>query len=148
MGEMADMALDACVVHEALLDEYVSGGMGLDEAYDHGIIDESGCERSGVQGAWDRCNVETLDDINDRLKLASLELDYATEVSTPPEKVTPVKGLSANAIRNLSKPCPSCNCCGEMMEARSGRYGKFYFCTNACEGQKTVSDAYWQKVKR
>lgn len=42
---------------------------------------------------------------------------------------------------------PTCNICESEMKARTGRYGKFYFCANQCEGQSTVSDKYWQEFK-
>ncbi|AHK11543.1 hypothetical protein S140_136 [Shewanella sp. phage 1/40] len=41
-GEMAQEALNRSCDEEALLQEYVNGGMNLQDAYDHGIIDESG----------------------------------------------------------------------------------------------------------
>jgi hypothetical protein len=42
---------------------------------------------------------------------------------------------------------PTCNICEELMPSRVGNFGKFYYCTNECEGQKCVSDKYWQSVK-
>lgn len=42
---------------------------------------------------------------------------------------------------------PTCNICLNEMSARNGRYGKFYYCLEQCEGQPTVSDTYWQQFK-
>lgn len=39
---------------------------------------------------------------------------------------------------------PTCNICNQEMDGRSGKFGKFYFCSRRCDGQGTVSDAYWQ----
>jgi hypothetical protein len=41
-GEMAQEALNRACDEEALLQEYASGDMNLQDAYEHGIIDESG----------------------------------------------------------------------------------------------------------
>lgn len=56
--------------------------------------------------------------------------------------------LNAEAVANLQKENPTCNICRQEMTARHGRYGKFYFCANQCAGQGTVSDTYWQKIKK
>ena len=56
--------------------------------------------------------------------------------------------LNSQAIKNLSKEVPTCNICKVDMQGRDGRFGKFYFCPNGCKDQPTVSDNYWQKVKR
>jgi hypothetical protein len=42
MGEMADEALDGAMHMEGLRLDYLSGRMDDNEAYDYGIIDESG----------------------------------------------------------------------------------------------------------
>ena len=62
---------------------------------------------------------------------------------TPKAKVT----LNQEAIKNLAKTNPTCNCCREEMMPREGKFGKFYYCMNNCEGQKCVSDKYWQSIK-
>ena len=46
---------------------------------------------------------------------------------------------------SLMKSNPTCNCCGNQMQSRMGKYGKFYFC--GCPSQSTVSDQYWQSVR-
>lgn len=62
------------------------------------------------------------------------------------------KGLKAAKYskrkKNLCKKVPTCNSCNKPMEKKSGRRGDFYFCTNKCKEQPTVSDYYWQSVRR
>jgi hypothetical protein len=50
----------------------------------------------------------------------------------------------------VAKTCdnPHCNICRKEMSSKIGRFGKFYFCSNKCKGQPTVSDTYWQKYKK
>lgn len=62
--------------------------------------------------------------------------------------LTGTGSVTKRAVINARKrENPTCNICTQEMEAKNGMYGKFYFCKNRCEGQKTVSDEYWQKFK-
>jgi len=56
--------------------------------------------------------------------------------------------VNKEAVKRAARENPTCNVCNTEMTAQNGRYGKFYFCANKCEGQKTVSDAYWQDFKQ
>ncbi|MDB4575405.1 hypothetical protein N9112_00415 [bacterium] len=145
MGDMADMALDAVIEHEALLDEYVSGNVSLQDAYEEGIVDEMGVEQSGVQAAWDRSPIPTMEVLDTSLHIAGLEFDLAVAQQEP---VARVSRLNSKAIENLSNAAPTCNICEKIMSSQKGRYGKFYYCKSKCKGQKTVSDSYWQDVRR
>lgn len=78
MGEMADYALSQVCTMEGLRDDYVNGGMGLHEAYDYGFLNESGCEQSGIQDAWDRNGFPTTDYLNNELSHAMKDLELAS----------------------------------------------------------------------
>ncbi len=106
---MADFINEGHEYECADYDDYNDGHMGLDEAYDKGIIDEFGAA-----------------------------INYAAYYAHTPEAI-------AQRSINLRKPYPTCNCCGNQMQPRTGRYGKFYFC--ACSTQKCVSDQYWQSIR-
>jgi len=56
--------------------------------------------------------------------------------------------VNKEAVKRAARENPTCNVCNSEMTAQNGRYGKFYFCANKCEGQKTVSDTYWQDFKQ
>ena len=139
MGEMADMSLDMISYAEHERDVYVSGGMDMQEAYDLGIIDESGVE-VGIGDAWERSSIGSIDSINTELKIATLEFDVATNKSEYSAVGNP---LNEKAIANLLNDKPTCNICELIMSERVGKFGKFYFCK--CPEQGTVSDIYWQK---
>lgn len=55
--------------------------------------------------------------------------------------------VNKEAVKRSSKENPTCNMCNTEMKSRIGQFGKFYFCSNKCDGQKTVSDSYWQEFK-
>jgi hypothetical protein len=155
MGEMADFALDDVAVFEGLVDDYVSGDMCMHEAYDHGILGVDGSEMPHVQDAYDRKSI-SYEDVERDLNHTILEFDHAeirsrinAQARHLTRKYDPMSGvLNDVAIANLYKERPTCNVCEQEMSSRNGRYGLFYFCENACEGQGTVSDKYWQKVRR
>lgn len=130
MGEMAQDALDYAFVTEELLDDYVSGDMPLQEAFEHGFLDPLGRETEGVQNGWDRAVIGTPEQLNNQLSHALKDLTIATT----PKKQKP-------------KLFPVCNCCNKEMTPRNGKYGKFYFCQNRCKNQKCVSETYWKTVK-
>ena len=141
MGDMTDMSLDMISSAEYERDVYVSGGVDCNEAYDLGILDETGCE-VGMGDAWARASIGSLDSINTELKIATLEFDSSANKSN---YVPVVDSLNEKAIANLLNDKPTCNTCEKIMSERSGKFGKFYFCK--CPKQSTVSDNYWQKIK-
>jgi len=59
------------------------------------------------------------------------------------------KGVVNNLAVDMavSRTNPTCNICLKEMSAKNGRFGKFYFCSNQCPEQPTVSDKYWQDFK-
>jgi hypothetical protein len=144
MGDMAEMALDRAFTEEYQLDEYVQGNYSMEEAFEHGFLDASGMEQEGVQAGWDRATIGP-DEIENELKHAIKDFDLATQQLSA--TYAPKKVLNTEAVANLNKDCPTCNCCRESMTPRKGKFGKFYFCDNACKDQSTVSDKYWQSVK-
>lgn len=142
MADMADFALDYAIETEHLADDYANGAMSEQEAYEHGLIDESGYFTQDMH--FDsRVEVNDLESLNFKLALTSRELSLLTNISSSNQPK-----LNAKAIANLSKPNPTCNICEEQMQPRLGKYGKFYFCNNYCEGQSTISDTYWQSIRR
>lgn len=139
MGEMADMALDDTAVFESLVDDYVSGDMSMHEAFEHGILNVDGTELPHVQAAYDR---------------APISLEYVQKNLVLVERgftVGELRSIISSQARSLAatvKLHPTCNYCGGEMSPRMGKFGKFYYCSNRCPGQKAVSDAYWQSVRR
>lgn len=142
MGDMADMALDDVFIMEGLRDEYVEGNVSLQEAYEHGFVDQMGVEQEGIQEAFDRASIGSIDSLNNELSHTIKDFELLNK--SPIQKSV---RLNKQAIANLEKENPTCNICANEMSPRSGRYGKFYFCPNYCEGQSTVSDNYWQTIK-
>lgn len=145
MGDMADMFLDSCMQHEAEWDDYFNGHMSDEAAMDAGILDSTGTVTNSAQfeRVINRNPIPTVDNLNQELKLATAQLGSTRSVSVSRDIR---QTLNQAAIDNLSKPHPTCNWCGEQMDVRNGKFGKFYFCT--CPEQKTVSDKYWQSVRR
>jgi len=140
MGDMAEYELESVRDMEYLRDEYVSGNMNIADAYEMGFVDSFGIEQEGMQDSWDRNGVPSLDYIDSQIDaqlalIESYQSEYNNEAS-----------LNAKAIENLYNEYPTCNICENIMKARNGKFGKFYFCN--CEGQKSVSDEYWQTIKR
>jgi hypothetical protein len=142
MGDMADFELESVATMEGLRDDYVSGAMPMGAAYDHGFIDEMGCEQ-GMQEAWGRTAIGSIDTLNTLLEIEQLNIDVLTYKKAA--MVNKARVLNAKAIVNLLKPFPTCNICENEMKERAGKFGVFYFC--ACEGQKTVSKQYWDSVR-
>lgn len=147
MGEMADMALDDVATQQGLMYDFVSGGMSKQEAFEHGFVDAAG-------GINDRMGYdEACKEHAENLGLVGRD-DRAIE-GLPPERsvcrpTTSGAGdeLTEIAKRNLFKESPTCNVCQKEMSSREGKFGKFYYCSNQCDGQGTVSDKYWQSVRR
>lgn len=142
MGDMSDFFNQEIEVQESLRDDYVNGEISAQDAYDHGFLDETGNETGGMQEAWDRSPILTLEGANEALKLAEAQLS----VSVPSTRTEAPTGLlNEQAKLNLSKLRPTCNWCGELMRPRDGRYGKFFWCK--CTQQSTVSEKYWESVR-
>ena len=151
MGMHADDAVNMAINHEAEWDEYASGSMSDYDAYEAGILSHDGYVDSiQLERAVARNPIPTWDEVNNQLDHATKDFELSTlrsSVSKPsPSRGSKRRVLNQAAIDNLKKPRPTCNWCGEMMEPRNGKYGKFYFCT--CPEQCTVSDKYWQSVRR
>ena len=144
MGDMADYFLEQVIEEESQRDNYVSGFMCMEDAYERGYIDETGSETRGMQEAWDRAGIGDRESIDRDLMIAEADLNRASyQYHTP---AAPRAQLNQAAIRNLRNDRPTCNVCRNLMQPREGRFGKFYFCS--CPDQKTVSDSYWQSVRK
>ena len=150
MGEMADFALEGVIEEEFARDEYVSGHMSMQEAYDRGFLDEMSTEQEGVQAAWDRAGIHNAESLDREIRDAAKDFEIADlrSAASIEQRYTRKVLLNKAAIDNLSKAVPTCNCCATAMSEREGQYGKFYFCNNRCPSQKTISDSYWQSVRR
>ena len=160
MGEMADMALYDCMINESYADDYVSGDMSKADAYEHGFIDEIGIENPHIQSAWHRSTFlmsnseryRELEVLDLQLSLSSFSTNKLNEpigidVISVVDGVSKKIRLNEKGYENLRLENPTCNICHQQMTPRNGVYGKFYFCSNQCDGQKTVSDKYWQSIK-
>ncbi len=135
MGEMADMALEYAAMTESLLDEYVSGDMSLEDAYEEGFIDESGCETEGVQAGWDRAIIGPAEVDN---ALSHAEKDF--EIYALSKQL---ESSNTTTLTPSTTVSPSCSVCNTAMSKRAGKYGNFYHCLNRCAAQKTISEAAW-----
>ena len=141
MGDMADMFLSQVCEYESMRDDYVSGGMSLQDAYGNRFIDEMGCEPISMQEAWDRASIGSSNSLDNELEVGTAKFDLASSIQ---KEVLP--SFNKSAKNNLYKQCPTCNHCQEEMSTQFGKFGKFYYCGNRCKGQSTVSDKYWQSV--
>lgn len=56
--------------------------------------------------------------------------------------------LSEKQEEALYRANPTCNDCYTEMKEANGKFGKFYFCGNKCKHQKSISDKYWQAIRR
>lgn len=168
MGQHADDFLNMCIDHDSVCDDYASGNMSLEDAYEHGLIDENGCEIDpSLKLAYERYSFPTPENIHNELSHALKDLTIADLRTQHPrvyenivdllqengcEKVIDCWGqetlLNEVASDNLYKEVPTCNHCLEDMTRRVGKFGKFYFCSNRCKDQGTVSDEYWQSVRK
>lgn len=142
MGDMSLMAQIEAIDEEGRCDEFVAGHMSQEDAYDYGLLDENGAETAGIQAAWERSAIPTEDNLH--LELSAAEMGIILNNRMEAAKSS---GLNKKALQNLLKESPTCNICDNSMEPRVGVFGKFYFCGGGCEGQRTVSDKYWQSVK-
>jgi len=144
MGEMADMALGYALETEEQAYDYLSGSMSLLDAYENGIIDELGYATQDMSHIADR-HWDDITDTDNQLKHSLKDLELASHSNVRGAQAKK-NAINAAAKNNLFKPRPTCNWCGEMMTPRNGKYGKFYFCD--CPEQGTVSDKYWQSVRK
>lgn len=168
MGDMADFALADVAEMENLRDEYHSGRMSGLDAFDYGFVGPNGAEEALVGNLHDYNNGKFGLDAYEQISKYGAML-------TKPESVQNINRYEAElttlkGTQNISKyensktyltsnvndeaidigrtsELPKCNMCREDMTPRAGKFGKFYFCRNVCEGQKTVSDKYWQNFK-
>ena len=131
MGEMADFFLDDVYEMECLRDEYVDGNMSQQDAYNMGFVNELGYEEENMQMAFDRSNMQTKGDLSNDLNNTIKDFE--------------VLNLRNSASVSIKSKFPKCKICKETMLPRQGKYGKFYYCKNQCEGKKCVNDKYWQK---
>ena len=141
MGDMADFFNEQIEENEMAAHEYLDGNMSHEEAFDRGFIEPDGSYSDEMHNLIDdRPGPQSLDTLNRELYVAELELKQQ------PNQPVHVRQLTSKAVQNLKNSVPTCNCCHKPMKPRNGKHGKFYFC--ACEGQKCVSDTYWQSVRR
>ena len=142
MGMYADDFLSMVAAHEADWDDYVTGYMSDEDAFEAGIIDHEGyADSDQLDRVIDRNPIPTLDALDNQLEHA--EKDLQTVSKDRSDNIN--KAINDAAIVNLYKPQPTCNWCGEMMQSRTGKFGKFYFCE--CPDQPTVSHEYWESVR-
>ena len=166
MGQHAQDFLNICIDHEAFCDDYVSGKVNIHEAYEVGIVNELGqeCDPS-VEAAWGRSYIPTKEAVDNELSHAKKDFELASLGQSKTDlhvqgklqeqdlidlgltKLNENTWLNKEASNNLYKEFPTCNCCGKSMTPQEGKFGKFYYCKSKCEGQKTVSDKYWQSVR-
>jgi len=149
MGEMSDYFNEDIEAYESLRDDYVSGDMSIHDAYDHGFLDETGCETAGMSAAWDRSTLHTFESAQEALLIAETQLSqphWRGQGARTEGLRSPDVGLNDQAILNLYKPGPTCNWCSEAMHEREGKFGIFFWCK--CPEQVTVSKKYWDSIKR
>lgn len=78
MGEMADYAIDQVCTMEGLRDDYVNGNMSMNDAFDHGFIDSTGCEQEGIQDAWDRNGFPTREYLDNEISHSLKDLKLSS----------------------------------------------------------------------
>lgn len=167
MGQHADDFVNMCIDHEDFCHGYLDGRVGVQEAFDAGIIDYAGgVADPALAKAIEDSYIPTVENLENALSHAEKDLAIATMKDCHEEELPPLqdfldehgivtietpKGkfyLNKEASESLYNEVPMCNFCREYMLPQEGKFGKFYFCGNKCKGQKTVSDKYWQSVKR
>ncbi len=143
---MAVFFLEQVYEEESRRDDYALGFMSMEDAYEYGFIDESGCEQRAIKDSYDRNKIHTYESISDELRIAEADLNSCNSKHSNKVLLSdPYKNLNEKAIENLFKEHPSCNVCHKEMSKRNGKFGAFYFCS--CEGQKTVSEKYWLSIR-
>lgn len=164
MGDMADYELLRCEGEEELLNDYLDGYYDDNEAYQLTLIDEKGrLDKEGSEIAqskeimtFEKCQEElriftnNLSFIEPQHNCCKIQSEYLNNYKNTNYKQIlrfHFPNLSDEAIFNLFKNSPICNCCREEMLIREGKFGKFYFCGNRCDSQGTISEKYWLKLK-
>ena len=166
MGQHADDFVNMCIDHEAFCHDYLDGNISCEEAFEAGIIDSMGSiSDPALAKAIEDSYIPTVENLQNALSHAEKDLTISTmtteEEGLPPlqefldehgiETIETSKGkfyLNKEASESLYNDCPTCNICREEMHPQDGKFGKFYYCNNRCEGQGTVSDKYWQKIRK
>lgn len=159
MGSMADFAIERGFDEMVEMEEYMSGCMSYEDAYESGIVDHTGTLSRDAQSYMDEnLTIQTAEELNRELMYWEGALSGGGSYNVFNTNIKPqvyleddfrdeeYPHLNKAAIQNLYKERPTCNICENLMFARQGKYGKFYHCH--CDGQPNVSDAYWQKVRR
>lgn len=144
MGDGSELSINYAFATEELADEYVSGEMSLVDAYNNGLIDETGYEYPGLRDGY-RGEIWAAESVDREIESAEKDLSISTYRCSKYGNKQNILNQAAKA--NLKNSVPTCNCCGTSMESRTGKFGKFYYCPNSCPEQKTVSDKYWQSVR-
>jgi hypothetical protein len=139
MGEYAEYFLYDVAEEENLIENQYD--LSLEEAYDLGLTDHYGAtDRLPTSGSM------SLESITQELELCTAQFDnLCSKTNGYSYDTTFTVVLNKSAVENLKKASPTCNVCSKLMKSRTGKYGKFYYCS--CEGQPTVSDSYWQSVR-
>ncbi|AUR87550.1 hypothetical protein NVP1101O_139 [Vibrio phage 1.101.O._10N.261.45.C6] len=78
MGDMADYFLSQIIDEEGARDDYVSGFMSQEEAFERGFIDHQGCMDKGLEDAWERSGIPSWNNVQNELKFAISDLDKST----------------------------------------------------------------------
>lgn len=167
MEQHSDDFVNMCIDHEAFCHDYLDGNVSCEEAFEAGIIDSMGAiSDPALAKAIEDSFIPTVENLENALSHAEKDLTIATmsgedDVQLQPlhefleehgiEIIDTPKGkfyLNKAASDNLYNEFPTCNICREYMYPQTGKFGKFYYCKNYCKGQKTVSDKYWQSVRK
>lgn len=109
MGDMADLALEIASIECSMADALYADSMDVHDAYDIGLIDEH-CK--GVYPVYEYSAFDS------------------PRLHTAFERVNELEGRPSG---------PTCNKCSTLMPSRMGKFGRFYYCKNRCDGQKAVS---------
>lgn len=162
MGQHTLDALYRAEVEEEYLYDYLEGYISDNDAYDFGLIDESGSLCNSGMEIAQSLPIMTLDCCKQEIEKLTLQLDlFIAKGANSKEELGSDKvckkysnrlrlafpELNDAAIINLFKDNPTCNCCGNQMTEQHGKFGKFYFCVNKCTEQKNISESYWLKLK-
>lgn len=132
MGDHADDAINDAIDYALAADRFLDGDMDWDEAMDHDFIGPASDFNEVLHYAADHREVESLRTINRKLSQTIGVFDSLN--------------CSLSVTQKTLLEFPTCNICHQSMTQRNGKYGLFYFCE--CAGQPTVSDKYWQSVRK
>ena len=138
MGDMADMALEETMTMEDLRDRYVNGEMPMQEAFEHGFLDPVGVEQEGIQEAWDRNDIQTMENLNRELDKQS---DLLTIAVLSDRDIDTLDSSKSQAVKK-----PFCKKCHKAMTICMGKFGRFFYCQHRCSGQSTINAEKWLKL--